>query len=47
MNLEQYFYLFRYWLAQKVMALNTYLFKLAIKLENKNYWNEYNENFRS
>ena len=40
-------YLFRYWLAQQLIKAESKSFSWRIKLENKNYWNEYNENFRS
>jgi len=40
-------YIFRYWLAEQLAKAERKSFTWRIKLENKNYWNEYNENFRS
>jgi len=40
-------YIFRYFLAEQLKKVESKLFTWRIKLENKNYWNEYNENFRS
>ena len=40
-------YRFRYYLAEQLAKAERKSFTWRIKLENKNYWNEYNENFRS
>ena len=42
-----YQYKVRYFIAALLRQLQQKLFYWQIKLENKNYWNEYNENFRA
>ena len=46
MNTEQIIYKFRYWMARKLDSFSYQILEWRIKLENKNYWNEHNPNFR-
>ena len=46
MKTEQIIYKFRYFLADVCRKVQVKFFHYQIKLENKNYWNEYNPNFR-
>jgi hypothetical protein len=42
-----YYYKVRYFISAQLKKARRQLFRWEIKLENRNSWNEYNENFRS